>query len=71
MQKFKKATKSVGKIILRNVADRLSRYPVCQKFYRNRSISLHFQDKHVIVFNAEIQEGQQKWRKINFAKCRQ
>ena len=34
-----------------------ARYPADQKFRRNRSISLHFRDKHVFVFYAEIQDG--------------
>ena len=33
-----------------------------QKFRRNRSISLHFRDKHVFAFNVEIQDGHQNWR---------
>ena len=37
-----------------------------QKFCGNRSISLHFQDKQVFVFNAEIQDGCQKWQENNF-----
>ena len=31
-----------------------------QKFRQNQSISLHFQDKQVFAFNAEIQDGHQK-----------
>ena len=31
-----------------------------QKFRRNRSISLHFRDKHVFAFKAEIQDVRQK-----------
>ena len=44
-QKFKMATKSGGKRFLRKVARILCRYPVGQKFRRNRSISLCFRDK--------------------------
>ena len=36
-----------------------------QKFCRNRSITLRFQDKRVFAFKAEIQDGQ-KWRENNF-----
>ena len=37
-----------------------------QKFHRNRSISLHFRDKGVFTFKAEIQDGRQKWRENDF-----
>ena len=37
-----------------------------QKFSRNRSILLHFRDKHVFVFYAEIQDVRQKWRENDF-----
>ena len=60
--------KVAGKQFLQNVADRLHRYPADQKIRPNRSISLCFQDKHVFVFNAEIQDGHQKWRENNFCK---
>ena len=33
-----------------------------QKFRRNHSILLCFRDKHVFLFNAEIQEDRQKWQ---------
>ena len=39
-----------------------------QKFRRNRSISLRFQDKHVFVFNAVIQDGRQKRREKDFCE---
>ena len=42
------------------------RYPVGQKFRRNRSILLRFRDKLVFAFNAEIQDGRQKWRENDF-----
>ena len=48
-----------------------------QKFRQNRPILLRFRDKHVFVFNAEIQVTQKikkaakSCRKMNFAKCRQ
>ena len=32
-----------------------------EKFRRNRSISLSFRDKLAFAFNAEIQDGRQKW----------
>ena len=57
-----------GKQFLQNVADRLHRYPADQKIRPNRSISLCFQDKRVFVFNAEIQDGHQKWRENNFSE---
>ena len=46
--------KVAEKRFLRKVARRLCRYPVGQKFCRNRSISLRFPDKLVFAFNAEI-----------------
>ena len=39
-----------------------------QKFRRNCSISLRFQDKRVFVFNAEIQDGRQKWQENDFCE---
>ena len=57
-----------GEKILRKVTSKLCRYPVGQKFCGNRSILLHFQDKQVFAFNAEIQDGRQKWRKNNFSE---
>ena len=30
--------------------------------------SLHFRDKCAVVFNAEIQDGRQKWQETIFAK---
>ena len=41
-------------------------YPVGQKFPRNRSISYGFRDIHTFSFSAKIQDGHQKWRKLNF-----
>ena len=67
-QIFKMASKSGRKTIFRKIASRLSRYPVGQKFRRNRSISLRFQDKWIFVFNAEIQDGCQKWQDNDFCK---
>ena len=58
--------KVAGKRFLRKVTSRLCRYPACQKFCRNRSISLRFQDKRIFVFNTEIQDGSQKWRENIF-----
>ena len=60
-QKFKMASKSNRKI-----ASRLCRYPAGKKFHQNCSISLRFQDKHVFVFNVEIQDGCQKWQENDF-----
>ena len=39
-----------------------------QKFRRNCSISLRFQDKLVFAFNAEIQDGRQEWRENDFCE---
>ena len=39
-----------------------------QKFHQNHSISLHFRDKHVFAFKAEIQDGHQKWRENDFCE---
>ena len=55
----------VRKRFLRKVASRLWRYPTGQKF---RSIPLRFREKHVFVFNAEIQDGHQKWRENDFCE---
>ena len=41
---------------------------VGQKFLRNRSISLCYQDKHVLAFNTEIQDGHQKWQEKEFCE---
>ena len=51
------------KQFLGKVANRVCTYPVGQKFRQNRSISLSFRVKRVFAFNAEIQDGRQKWRK--------
>ena len=69
-QKFKMASKRGRKTIFRKIAGRLCRYPTSQKFCRNHGISLRFQfqDKWVFVFNAEIQDGCQKWRENNFCE---
>ena len=67
-QKFKMASKSGRKTIFRKIASRLCRYAVGQKFRRNPSISLRFQNKQVFVFNTEIQDGHQKWRENNFCE---
>ena len=39
-------------------------YPADQKFAQNRSISYGFRDIHTFSFSAKIQDGRQKWRKI-------
>ena len=62
------ATKSGGKIIFAKVASRLCRHPDGQKFRRNRSFSLRYQDKRVFAFNAEIQDGRQKGRENDFSE---
>ena len=56
------------KRFLRKVACKLCRYPVGQKFHRNRSILLSYQDKHIFELNAEIQDGRQKWRENEFCE---
>ena len=35
-----------------------------QKFCPNRSVSYGFRDINIFYFSAKIQEGRQKWRKI-------
>ena len=37
-----------------------------KKFCPNRSISYGFQDINIFCFSANIQDGRQKWRKLNF-----
>ena len=44
------------------------RSTVDQKLCRNRSSSLHFQDKHIFTFYEEIQDGCQKWRGKDFSE---
>ena len=59
----------MGKRLLGKVTSRLCIYPVGQKFSQNRSyISLHFRDKRIFAFNAEIQDVRQKWWKNEFWK---
>ena len=62
------AAKSGGKLIFEECCQKTH---VGQKFRQNRCISLRFQDKFVFAFNAEIQDGRQKWRENDFVKCRQ
>ena len=50
------------------VASTLCRYPVGQKFRQSPSISLHFRDKRIFAFNAEIQDGRQKLRENQFGE---
>ena len=38
-----------------------------QKFARNHSISYHFEDIFNVLFSAKIQDGCQKWQKLNFS----
>ena len=47
---------------------KLCRYPVSQTFRQSRSSSLHFQDKRVFAFYAEIQDGRQKWQENDFCE---
>ena len=45
-------------------------YPVGQKFTRNRSISYRSRDIFNVLFSAKIQDGRQKWQKIEtFPLC--
>ena len=60
--------KSVGENDFCKVASRLCRHLVGQKFCRNPCISIHYRDKHVFAFNAEIQDGCQKWRENHFCE---
>ena len=53
-------------MILQKVASRLSGYPTGQNFRRNCSISLRFRDNRVFTFNAENQDGRQKWQENDF-----
>ena len=53
---------------LRKVASRLCRYHAGQKFRSNRSILLCLRGKCVFAFNAEIQEGRQKWLENQFCE---
>ena len=41
--------------------------PCGSKFARNRSISYGFRDIHTFSFCTKIQDGCQKWRKMNFS----
>ena len=50
-----------GKPFLGNSYRGLCIYPGGKQFRRNRSVSQCFQDKHVFVFYAEIQNGREKW----------
>ena len=58
----------MGTIFLRKVGSTLCSYPAGQKFRQNRSILLHFRNKWVFAFNAEIQDGHQKWRENYFCE---
>ena len=55
-----------GKRFWGKVTSRLCRYPLGQKFCRNRSTSLCYRDKCIFAFYAEIQDGRQKWRENDF-----
>ena len=54
-------------VLLQKVASRLCRYPVGQKIRRNRSISLHFQNKRFFCFT-QIQDDHQKLGETIFRK---
>ena len=58
--------KMAGKLFLRKVASRQSKYSGGKKFRRNRSISHRFWDKWVFTFYAEIQDGRQIWWENHF-----
>ena len=58
--------KVAGKRFLGKVTSRLCRYPVGEKFRRNRSISHGLRDKHVFAFYEENQDGHPKWRENDF-----
>ena len=62
------AAKSGRKTLLGKVARRLCRYPLGQKFCRNRSISLCFRDKLIFAVKVEIQDGHQKWQENDVCK---
>ena len=68
LAEIKMAAKSGGEMFLRKVTSRLHRFPADQKCRRNRSVSLRFRDKRVFAFNAEIQDGCQKWMENNFCE---
>ena len=50
------------------MASKLCGFPAGQNFRQNCSIALRFRDKRVFAFNAEIQDGHQKWRENDFCK---
>ena len=57
-----------GKTFLEIFTSRLCSYPLGQKSCQTRSISLHFWNKRDFAFNAEIQDGRQKWQENNFCE---
>ena len=57
-----------GKLFWQKLDSKLCRYPVGQKFCRNRSSLLSFQDKYVFAFYTEIQDGRQKWLGNDFGE---
>ena len=65
MQNFKMATKMMKKEFLAKSATSLCIYPVCQIFFKIALSSTVFQDKCILAFNAEIQDGHQKWLENN------
>ena len=67
-QKFKMASKSGRKTIFRKIASRLCRYPAGQKFCRNRSISLHFRNRQVLLLTQKFKMAAKSGGKTIFAK---
>ena len=69
MQKFKMDAKSGGKTIFckKSPVDSADILRI-KNFRRNHSISLRYQDKRVFAFNAEIQDGRQKWQENDFCE---
>ena len=65
-QKFKMAAKSGENWNFSILYRILSYYPTLQKFCPNRSSSYSFWDIKIFSLFAKIQDGRQKWRKLNF-----
>ena len=65
-QKFKMAAKSGENWNFSILYRILCYYPMGKKFCPNRSISYGFWDIQIFSFFAKIQDGRQKWRKLQF-----
>ena len=65
MQKFKMAAKSGGKTIFGESCQNTLQIPCRSKI---PSKALRFRDKHIFPFNADIQDGRQKWRENDFCE---